>query len=149
MKVSSKGIKFAKSLQRLPEVLFQSDIPLGKSPTHSESSRCHRKLQLWERRTSDGQCRSNPCGRKTGLSSMWLRFSTSALAIKRSSRTAAHQVAVGLQDGLQYFCRSLWHSPTSTLTGATYAEPDTRYSGKPIWLSIWKCPLTAGAPVSG
>jgi hypothetical protein len=39
MKVSSKGIKFAKSLQRLPEVLFQSDIPLvGKSPTHSESS---------------------------------------------------------------------------------------------------------------
>ena len=33
MKVSSKGIKFAKNLQRLPEVLFQSDIPLvGKSP---------------------------------------------------------------------------------------------------------------------
>jgi hypothetical protein len=90
MKVSSKGIKFAKSLQRSPEVLFQSDIPLvGKSPTHSESSRCQRKLQLWERRTSDGQCRSNPCGRKVGLSSMWLRFSTSDMAIYRSSRSRA------------------------------------------------------------
>jgi hypothetical protein len=67
MKVSSKGIKLAKSLQRLPEVLFQSDNPLvGKSPMHSESSRCHRKLQLCDRRTSEGQPGSYSLGRKTG-----------------------------------------------------------------------------------